>query len=333
MIKKTVEDYVNLDEFEILSGFIGACKTLTVRCKKHNQIFTTSANNVFRGCDKCKYEHHYKWKKDWRHVGQDEIIKRCKAIHPEYDYSMVNYINATTPIDIICPKHGKFSITYANFTLKTRPQGCKQCGIEKRSKSRQIDRTKYIKGIKSQFPYDSLDFTKMINDPNYRGVRYPTIFTCKIHGDWIMSINSAFWTKRTYLCEKCNKANKKYSLFAKSVYTMLIQNNINFEPEQSFPDWLRYRNPLLLDFYIPELKLAIEVHGGQHFCFCSKFHKDINDFELLQYKDKLKYDLCKQHNIDIIYFANAKDIQNIDSYHNIICTNLDELKNYILNLI
>ncbi len=243
---------------------------------------------------------------------------------------MVNYVNATTPIDIICPKHGVFKITYANLTHKTKPQGCKQCGIEKRALNRIKDRKLYIDGIKKQFPYDNLDFTKLLNDPNYKGVRYPTIFTCKKHGDWYMSINDAFWTKRTYLCEKCNKENKKYSLFAKTVYTMLLSLNIDFEPEKTF-DWLKYKNNLLLDFYIPKLNLAIEVQGGQHFYYCSKFHTDINDLYELQFKDKLKYELCKQHNINIIYFANESDIKNIKNYYNTIYTNLNELKNYIIN--
>ena len=72
---KTVADYVSLDKFDLVSNYkptdiILRESEITVKCKQHNKIFTTKAYNVFRGCDDCKYEHHYKWKKDWRHIEQ-----------------------------------------------------------------------------------------------------------------------------------------------------------------------------------------------------------------------------------------------------------------------
>ena len=98
-------------------------------CTIHNKEFISTATRCF-GCDDCKYEHHYKWEKDWKHIDQEEIIKRCKTIHPQYDYSKVKYINATTPIEIICPIHGSFWQTYANHTHKTHPQDCPSCSYK-----------------------------------------------------------------------------------------------------------------------------------------------------------------------------------------------------------
>ena len=124
--KCDINTYVDTTQFIPLEECKGACSKIKFKCVKHNQEFEATLQRCF-GCEQCKYEHHYKWKKDWRHIDQDEIIKRCKEIHPEYDYSMVNYINATTPIDIICPKHGVFQMTYANLTNKTKPQSCPFC--------------------------------------------------------------------------------------------------------------------------------------------------------------------------------------------------------------
>lgn len=40
--------------------------------------------------------------------GKEIFINEAKKIHPEYDYSKVEYINANTKVCIICPKHGEF---------------------------------------------------------------------------------------------------------------------------------------------------------------------------------------------------------------------------------
>ena len=40
---------------------------------------------------------------------QEEFIARAKAVHGDkYDYTLVNYVNCTTKVKIICPIHGVF---------------------------------------------------------------------------------------------------------------------------------------------------------------------------------------------------------------------------------
>ena len=39
----------------------------------------------------------------------EKFIEKAKLVHGDkYDYSKVDYINAKTPIIIICPEHGEF---------------------------------------------------------------------------------------------------------------------------------------------------------------------------------------------------------------------------------
>ena len=124
--KHKMEDYVDLTQFIPLEEY-KTSRTLTkFKCIKHNEVFTAKPERCF-GCDLCKKEHHYKWEKDWKHIDQEEIIRRCKKVHPEYDYSLVKYVNATSLLDIICPKHGIFRMSYANLTNKTKPQSCPFC--------------------------------------------------------------------------------------------------------------------------------------------------------------------------------------------------------------
>ena len=57
---------------------------------------------------------------------------------------------------------------------------------------------------------------------------------------------------------------------------------------------------LFLDFLIPQIKLAIEVHGQQHYEFCPFFHKNKADFVLAKAKDEDKIEWCELNKVDLI---------------------------------
>ena len=85
------------------------------------------------------------------------------------------------------------------------------------------------------------------------------------------------------------------------------QSLIQFFPNHTFktvrPSFLR--NPLTkrrleLDFYCPELKLAVEYNGPQHYHFTPYIHSTLEVFNAQCYRDKLKKDLCLKNNITLI---------------------------------
>tara|TARA_R100001129_G_C5314011_1_gene245963 strand:- start:1592 stop:2008 length:417 start_codon:yes stop_codon:yes gene_type:complete len=55
-----------------------------------------------------------------------------------------------------------------------------------------------------------------------------------------------------------------------------------------------------LDFYINTIKLAIEVHGQQHYKFNSLFHTSAQDFVNQKKKDRRKQEWCEYNNITYI---------------------------------
>ncbi len=64
-----------------------------------------------------------------RKLTQEEFISRAKKIHGDtYDYSLVKYINATSKVDIICPKHGTFRQVAHSHILGW---GCRYCHYDK----------------------------------------------------------------------------------------------------------------------------------------------------------------------------------------------------------
>lgn len=222
--------------------------------------------------------------------------------------------------------------TYADLTHKTHPQGCPKCGRDKQAKNHRVPLENLINQIKFKFPYDDLDFSKILTDEKYTGVKCITTFTCKIHGDWKDSFENLLSDINWYACPICRGKHIKLSKLAKRIKILLDKLNIEYEQEKRFPDWLRYKQPLVLDFYIPSLNLAIEVQGGQHFHFCNKYQSNINDLLLLQKKDEIKYNLCMEHNITILYYAD-KNEQLPDKYFNTIFTNLDDLELVIKNFV
>lgn len=97
---------------------------VTATCPKHGD-FTKRASDILngkQGCPKCGKERGYK-KNRW---DKKEFIKRSNQVHNNfYDYSKINYINATTKVKIICLKHGEFHQTPKDHINQT--QGCPKC--------------------------------------------------------------------------------------------------------------------------------------------------------------------------------------------------------------
>lgn len=59
--------------------------------------------------------------------------------------------------------------------------------------------------------------------------------------------------------------------------------------------------PLELDCYNEELKLAIEYQGQQHYTFNKMMHQNSKHcFQNQQYRDHIKRDLCKQNGIQLV---------------------------------
>jgi hypothetical protein len=55
-----------------------------------------------------------------------------------------------------------------------------------------------------------------------------------------------------------------------------------------------------LDFYLPMLKLAVEVHGEQHFKFVSFYHHNQLGFIKSQKRDREKQEWCEINRIQYI---------------------------------
>lgn len=89
---------------------------ITIICPDHGEFLQLPFYHLKGGiCPKC----------NGRNLSTEEIISQFEQVHGhKYRYSLVEYANKTTPVEIICPKHGPFLQTPAGHL---RGNGCPIC--------------------------------------------------------------------------------------------------------------------------------------------------------------------------------------------------------------
>jgi hypothetical protein len=107
---------------------------ISCRVPSHDPFLMTPDNHTHRtrpqGCPKCGREKAAKA----RNKTTEEFLIEAREVHGNrYDLSSVDYKKAKVKVNIGCKKHGVFAITPDHFL---KGQGCKKCGVEKRSKAR-----------------------------------------------------------------------------------------------------------------------------------------------------------------------------------------------------
>ena len=237
--------------------------------------------------------------------GLKEFIDAARKVHGDkYDYSKVEYKNQHTKVCIICPEHGEF---WQQAQSHLRGNGCPKC-----SQRHHYTTEEWIKEAR-KIHGDKYDYSKV----EYINKSTKVCIICPEHGE--------FWqTPEKHVngsqgCPKCDSSSLE-----ESVRLLLQRNSISFE-EQYTSDWLKDGKGIKkLDFFLPEYNIGIECQGIQHFkqtWFGSGKRYEYHKLDNTQKRDKLKYDLCKEHNIEILYYTDVK----LEEYPYDVITDLNEL--------
>ena len=260
----------------------GTNEKICIICPIHGEFWQRPNNHLNgSGCSKCtKFRNHYT---------TDEWIKRAKQIHGDkYDYSKVEYKSARENVIVICPEHGEFSIRPDNHN---HGQGCPVCRYIKSSNAIRKNIDDFVSECK-RVHGDKYDYSKVEYKNNKTKVR----ILCKKHGEFWQTPDNHLHGKG---CPKCSQ-----SKLEEETKEFLNKNNIIFEEQKTF-DWLRFKYPMRLDFYLPLYNVAIECQGIQHF----KSFEHFGGEDGLKYnveKDNKKSVLCSENGVNLFYYSNEK---------------------------
>lgn len=120
------------------------------------------------------------------------------------------------------------------------------------------------------------------------------------------------WNLNPYYIKKDNKRPRsKFHLKARELLSEIFHSyKILEEVKLPGSTALHRKGVLYLDFYIPQIKRAFEVHGQQHYEYTPFFHKSKADFILAKAKDEDKIEWCRLNGIKIteLKYSDNKDI-------------------------
>lgn len=300
-------------------NYIDYQQKVCIICPEHGEFWQSPANHLTykKGCPTCAINQ----RGFNRRIGLEEFIKRSNNIHNnKYDYSKFEYTNNSTKSIIICPEHGEFLQAPAQHLSG---QGCPQCGIILTHDKQRTPMDEFIEKCK-QVHNNKYDYSNVTED-DYKNYKIRII--CPEHGEFIQNRK-----KHLFHMQGCPYCNEPIS--EKIVENKLILHNIKYEKQKKF-DWLKYKQPLKLDFYLPDYNIAIECQGIQHFMPINYYYKkqtdsneiSNNNFQLRCIRDDIKNKLCNEHNIKLFYYSTIKKEYKYKLYNDI-----DELINNILNL-
>lgn len=221
---------------------------------------------------------------------QEDFIRKCNETHKgKYDYSKTVYTGAFSKVIVTCPTHGDFEIIAKGHKMK---HGCRQCYID----SKVLSNDEFIKRSKKKHG-DLYDYSKV----NYTGLYDPVTIICSKHGEFLQKPGDHF--------QGCGCPNCRTSQGERLIKQILIEENIDFETQKTFPD-CKHVAQLKYDFYIPSENTLIEFDGIQHFKPVNKFG-GIKAFEETQFRDNLKNEFASVNDIKLIRFRFDDSIEFI----------------------
>lgn len=167
----------------------------------------------------------------------DEFVEKAKKIHGDkYDYSLVNYVNNTTPVKIVCPTHGVILQTPKSHL---RGNGCQLCGYIKNSEKHKKQREPKLRKEKKrarvfsteqfiaqakEIHKEKYDYSKV----NYINNHTKVCIICPEHGEFWQTPTNHLMGKGCAKCggkTKINENEFKKTLFLKYPHIELLKYN------------------------------------------------------------------------------------------------------------
>ena len=227
------------------------------------------------------------------------FIERAILKHNgKYDYSLANYVNNHTKVNIICSEHGPFYQTPNHHIL--RGQGCKKCSDIRLSSTKTSNTEDFIK--KSKMIYgEKYDYSKTL----YKTAILKVDIICREHNE-LFSI-----TPNSHLggqgCSLCSGSKSNTDIFIKKSIEIhkdkYDYSKVDYVHSQKYVKIICKKHGVFLQKPNDHLQgvgcMSCRLVDTDDFIVKSNLiHKDKYDYSKVDYvntKSKVKI-LCKEHN-------------------------------------
>ena len=272
------------------------CKTSRIRveCKLHGE-HKASVYSILHGCA-CGYCNGRLYPKDW--------IKNAKAVHGDkyiYDESKPPRVKLDR-IRYKCPIHGWQETRYDCHV--DQKCGCPACAGWSNALSTEQRKANWLKRCKKKYN-DRFDYSQFV----YVNNDTKGLVTCKEHHHSYM-IDPSSHLRGAGGCPFCTGSEGEVH-----IRTWLENHHINFVPQYPIPNENLFckRQHLMIDFYLPDYRMFIEMNGEQHYKNIAYFHQGSWTFEDQQIRDESLRQYSKSHNVRlrVIKYDEIKKIPKI----------------------
>lgn len=277
-------------------NYINKYTKVKLKCNICGLVFDQEAGSHLKGCG-CKACGNIT-KGQSRRSSTEVFIEKSKKIHGnKFDYSVTNYVVKRDKVKIRCIKHDLVFEQLPDNHFKNS-FCCPSCAQEENKKIRItredfISRAKDIHGDK--YCYKDSEYTGICNKVN---------IVCPTHGSFEQVAYAHTSKSHQQGCPICNSSKGE-----KQVRDFLLENNIAFEEQKTFPD-CRHKGLLKFDFYLPDLNTCIEFNGRQHYEQID-FFGDESSFEDAVLRDKIKSTYCIANSIKLITIPHYTDSSSL----------------------
>jgi len=165
------------------------------------------------------------------------FIERANAVHGEkYGYSLVRYKGVNVDVKIICKKHGVF---FQKPSQHLAGKGCPYCSANRLTRKEFLEHSANIYGDK--FEFDKCTYT------HKTGLNELITVTCKVHGDFIIKVDSFIIGKG---CDKCAKEERQTSKpsLKKLSRKESTEENMCDNSLKSYRGIIRYKVPIVTEY-------------------------------------------------------------------------------------
>lgn len=292
LVKQRIKE--NNPNVVLIGNYTGKSKDCLFKCEKHNIEFYKKPSsflyNETKICPECIKESRKAWNKKYSVDDVSNIIK-------ERNYNWLNkneYYDASSILKIECKKCGQISKT--NITSLKNGKSCKKCSGYSKKTTEEYKKCVFdLVGNEYEVLGEYIDNKTPITTKH-----------CTCGHTWdVLPTNFLYLDRR---CPKCRESKGE-----KNISNYLLDNNILFYREYSFPD-CSYKKKLRFDFYLPDYNKCIEFQGKQHY-IAVDYMGGQQDFIYRQIRDKIKKDYCSSHDIELIEIP-YNQIQNINNILN-----------------